>query len=87
MVHQQQQTNIAERLYQLSIHREILSCKYLYMERFMFVGDKVDVGSKRRHYMIDKQNQDLHLFHAIAVCNFFLSIQRLSESLISFREY
>lgn len=48
----------------------------------MIVGDNVDVGSKRRHYMINKQNQDLHLFHAIAVCHNFLDKQKKHHFLI-----
>ena len=69
------ENGIAEKLSKLSLHRELLSSKKLHAERFMTIGDNVDVGTKRRHYTTDRQNQDLHLFHAIAVCkNIYINL-------------
>ena len=38
-------------------------------DKFMVVGDNLDLITKRRHMTIDKSNIDYHLFHSIAVKN------------------
>ena len=52
---------------ELSVSHHNFSQDITLRNKFMEIGDNVDVNTKRRHYTISRSNKDLHLFNLIAV--------------------